>query len=839
MPPLPPGMATDAAMPIEHLKVPVERLAPVCDPSSLGFETTAEVEPLEGTIGQERAISALEMGLEIDAPGFNVFVSGAPGTGRSSALRSYLDRIAPGRPNPPDWGYVHNFQEPTQPVPISLPCGMMRELRDDMDQLIETCRARLPNAFESDDYTRRVEEVMVEIQQKRQSIDEELELQARVRGFAISSTQVGITPVPLHPEGHPLTQDEFGQLTDSERDRLRTAAEDVQRHVTQSMSEFRRIDKEANERRLQVDAELVRFTLTPIIDDLQEKYADHSHIVTYLDDVEADMVHNTQAFKPVSGSTQSSPLPVGEGTLLGADDQSAQGIESFLARYRVNDLIDNTLCNGAPVEFEQNPSYYNLFGRIDYRAMAGMMITDHTMIRPGAIHRANGGYLVIQARDLLRSSLAWDTLKRVLWSGEIRIENIGEQDTPLPTTSMRPQPIPVSAKVVLVGTPGILSVLRRSDEDFRRYFKVTAEFDRTMDRTLENLSRYASFVASEVAQNGLRPFDSSAVAAVLDHSSRMVGNQAKLTTRFMSMADVLTEADYWAGKSGCDTVDLGHVEKALQQREYRASLTDERMRESIENDTIRIDTRGEVVGQLNGLAVYYLGDHSFGRPSRVSARVSVGNGRVINIDRETRMSGRIHNKGFLILNGYLQGKYGQSRRLSMSASITFEQSYSQIEGDSASSTELYALLSALSGLPIRQGIAVTGSVNQVGEVQAIGGATPKIEGFYKICEARGLTGDQGVMIPKDNVRNLVLNAEVVKAVRDRKFHIYAVSTIDEGIEVLTGVEAGELGDDGEYPDGTVHSLVEQRLSEMSRRDRRRDREPSGSDSSDHGNEHDH
>ena len=458
-------------MSTEHLKVPVEHLAPFCDPSTLGFKTTAEVDPLQGTIGQERAISALEMGLEIEAPGFNVFVSGTPGTGRSSALRSYLDRIAPSRPNPPDWGYVHNFQEPTQPVPISLPCGMMRELRDDMDQLIETCRARLPNAFESDDYTRRVEEVMVEIQQRRQSVNEDLEFQARARGFTVSTTQVGITPVPLHPDGRPLTQEEFGQLSGDERDRLRTAADEVQRYVSQATSEFRRIDKEANERRLEVDGDLVRFTLTPIIDELQEKYADHSHVVTYLDDVEDDMVHNAQVFKPVANDSPPT------------DDSSAQGKENFFARYRVNDLIDNTLCNGAPVEFEQNPSYYNLFGRIDYRAVAGMMTTDHTMIRPGAIHRANGGYLVIQARDLLKSGLAWDTLKRVLWSEEIRVENIGEQDTPLPTTSMRPQPIPVSAKVVLVGTPGILSALRSSDEDFRRYFKVTAEFDRTMERT--------------------------------------------------------------------------------------------------------------------------------------------------------------------------------------------------------------------------------------------------------------------------------------------------------------------------------------------------------------------
>ena len=819
-------------MSIEHLKVPMERLAPFCDPDTLGFKTTAEVELLEGTIGQERAISALGMGLEIDAAGFNVFVSGALGTGRSSALRSYLDRIAPGRPNPPDWGYVHNFQEPTQPSPISLPCGMMRVLRDDMEQLIETCRARIPNAFESDDYTHRVEDAMADVQRQRQAINAELESEARSRGFAVSSTQVGITPVPLHPEGRPLSQDEFGQLPEAERDRLRVAVEELQHSIVHTMSEYRRIDKEANERRLQVDAELVRFTLTPIIDELQEKYADHSHVVGYLDDVEADMVVNTQVFKPVSDEASA------------GQSASERPGDGFFARYGVNDLIDNTLCNGAPVEFEQNPSYYNLFGRIDYRAAAGVMTTDHTMIRPGAIHRANGGYLVIQARDLLESVLSWDTLKRVLRNAEIRVENIGEQNTPLPTTSMRPQPIPVSAKIVLVGTPGILSVLRRSDEDFRRYFKVTAEFDTTMERSPESVSYYAAFIASEAANNGLRPMHNTAVAAVVDYSSRLAEDQTKLTTRLRNVSDVLTEADYWAGKSGVDTVTSQHVEQALRQRDYRASLTEDKLRESIKKDTIRIDTDGCVVGQLNGLAVYSLGDHNFGRPSRITARVSVGNGRVVNIDRETRMSGRIHNKGFLILNGYLQGKYGRNRRLSMSASITFEQSYSQIEGDSASSTELYALLSALSGLPIKQGIAVTGSVNQAGEVQAIGGATYKIEGFYKVCEARGLTGGQGVMIPRDNVRNLVLDREVTDAVAAGEFHIYAVSSIDEGIEVLTGVGAGETDEDGKYPDGTVHSLVERRLREMSRSERRdrqrqRDRDSSESDSGDQADESNH
>ena len=804
-------------MSIDHLKIPVDRLAPACDPDSLGFETTAEIEPLSGTIGQDRAVSALELGLEIEAPGFNIFVSGVPGTGRNPTLRSHLEEIASRRPNPRDWGYVYNFQEPTQPTPMDVPCGMLRGLVRDMVQLVHTCRTQIPAAFGSDDYTHRVEEVMGDIQKERMGIGEEIESQARSKGFAISSTQVEMTPVPLHPQGHPLTQEEFGQLTEAERDQLRETAEELQHAIVHVMSDYQKLNKQAEERTLEMDVELVRFTLKPIIDDLQEKYSTHANIVTYLDEVEADMVAHTHVFKPPEGQPQIRTGGLPE--------------EDFFARYEVNDLIDNTFCSGAPVEFEQNPTYYNLFGRIDYRARMGALSTDHTLIKPGAIHRANGGYLVVQAKDLLASALSWDTLKRVLRSGEVRVENIGEQYTPVPTTSMRPLPIPVSAKVILVGGPSILRVLQSADEDFRRYFKVTAEFDTAMERTPENISRCAEFVASEVRQNNLRPVDNTGVAAVVDYSSRLVEDQTKLTARLRNVSDILIEADYWAGKSGAETVARNHVRTALEQREYRAGLTEERLQESIEKDTIRIATSGAVVGQLNGLAVYSLGEHSFGKPSRITARVSVGSGRVVNIDRETRLSGRIHNKGFLILNGYLQGKYGQDGPLSMSASLTFEQTYTEIDGDSASSAELYALLSELSGLPIYQGIAVTGSVNQAGEVQAIGGSTYKIEGFFEVCKARGLTGSQGVMVPKDNIPNLTLRPEVVDAVSDGQFHVYAVSTIDEGIEVLTGTEAGQPGEDGEYPEGSVHFLVEERLQEMSRRSRQAGRPPRDSESS--------
>ena len=817
-------------MSIDDLRVPVEKLAPRCDPVGLGFETTTEVAPLEGTIGQERAISALEMGLDIEVPGFNLFVSGMPGSGRNTALRSYLDRIAATKANPPDWGYVYNFQDPARPAPICLPCGMMRALTRDMDQLIETCRAEIPAAFESDDYAHRVEEVVSRVGQRRQQVTEQLEAEARRRGYTISVTQVGMTPVPLHAEGRPLTQEEYGSLPQQAQEQLQTRAEELGRAVQRATGELRRLSKQADELRREVDAELVRFTLKPIIDELQEKYSKYHEIVNYLDEVEADMVTHTAVFK----SNENSEEPQ-----HGAEMRHRS--EDFLTRYRVNDLVDNALCNGAPVVLEQSPTYYNLFGRIDYRARMGALTTDHTMINAGAIHRANAGYLVLQARDLLASPLAWDTLKRVLRSGEIRIENIGEQNTPVPTTSMRPLPIPVNAKVVLVGGPGVLRGLQRVDEDFRRYFKITADFDSVMERTPQNISKYAAFVAAQVENGGYREFDSTAVATVVDYSSRLVEDQEKLTTQFMHVSDVLAEADYWAGRSDARHVTAEHVQRAIDQRSYRAGLTEDRLLEMIERDTIHIATEGEAVGQVNGLAVYTVGDHSFGRPNRITARVSVGGGRVLNIDRETRMSGRIHNKGFMILNGYLQGKYGQDRPLAMSASLTFEQSYTEIDGDSASSTELYALLSELSGVPISQGIAVTGSVNQVGEVQAIGGATHKIEGFFEVCRARGLTGRQGVMIPSDNIHNLVLNRDVTSAVRNGDFQIYAVGSIDEGIEVLTGVPAGDQEADGAYAEETVHFRVVRRLEEMSRkslrtRDRSREQESSEPESDESGDE---
>ena len=791
-------------MSIQQLKVPIEQLTSRCDPDDLGFETSEEVEPLDGTIGQERAISALELGLDIDEPGFNLFISGLPGTGRTTALRSFVERIALKKPVPPDWGYVFNFQDPSQPVALSLPCGMMRLLKIDMEELVESSRREMPGAFESEDYTQRMEEAMAGVQSRRQEMTSQMEEAAQEAGFALRQSSTGVSPVPIQ-DGVPMSPEDYAALPEKERESLRERAEELQGALNRSLGEMRRLGKEASAQAREVDKDIVRFILSPMVSELRAKYTEFPSVVSYLDEVETDMVEQVDVFKPGEQSPPPTPVPGG----------SSQ--DEVFIRYCVNDLVDNTVCIGAPVIFEYSPTYYNLFGRVDYQARVGTLTTNLTMIKSGAIHMANGGYLIVQARDLLTSPYSWDTLKRMLRSKEIGIENMGEQYSPLPSATLRPQPIPVNAKVIMVGTPDVLHILQGTDEDFRRYFKVSADFDTLMDRTSENMEKYAQFVAARCRDGKFRPFHKTAVARVVDYSSRLVEDQRKLTTQFMNVSDMLTEADYWAGVEGRDVVMGEDVTKAIDQRRYRASLTEDRLRELIEDGTIHIGTEGRVVGQVNGLAVLAVGDYSFGKPSRITARVSLGRGQVINVERETQMSGKIHDKGFMILTGYLRGKHGYNKPLSLNASIGFEQTYSEIDGDSASSTELYALLSVLSGLPIAQGIAVTGSVNQAGDVQAIGGATHKIEGFFEVCKARGLTGDQGVIVPRDNLQNLLLNDEVVEAVGSGKFHIYGVSTIDEGIEVLTGVPAGEPREDGSYPEDTVHHRVERRLSEMAQK----------------------
>ena len=812
-------------MDIDSLKVPPERLTSYCDPDSLGFETTEEIEPLEGTVGQDRAVSAFNFGLSIDAPEYNIYVVGFPGTGRTTTLSNFLKQAAKGRPVPDDWCYVHNFREPLQPVALRLPAGMGHLFTRDIEELLRSCMREIPQAFESEDYRVRVEEAMKEFQQQREAITQGIESKAKEMGFMVQPSTGGIVTAPVKDDGTPIDREEYNQLPEEERNALREKSEELQQIINQQLIELRSVERQAIRRRTQVD----RYVALGVIDhsfrELRQTYGAFHGVVSYLEDMRQDIAEHVDDFR-----AQQEQQPQ-EQTREAALAREAAESDRFLS-YNVNVLVDNSNTKGAPVIFEYSPTYYNLFGRVEYRPRFGTASTDLSMIRPGAIHLANGGYLAVQAKDLLANPLVWETLKRVIRSGEARIENLAEQFSPIPTSTLHPQPIPVQTKIVLMGTPLLFSLLQRADEDFRKFFKVKADFDLSMERTPENTRFYASFVCNRCRDSGVRPFHKTAVAKLVDYASRLVEHQERLTSRFIDIADLITEADHWAKQDGKSPVVMGHhIVKASQERIYRSNLPEERLQRFINDGTIMIDTEGAVVGQINGMSVLNLGDYAFGRPVRITARSSLGRGNVANIDREAQMTGRLHNKGFLILTGYLMGKYGHDSPLNFHSTIGFEQTYDEVEGDSASSAELYALLSSLSNIPISQGIAVTGSVNQLGEIQAIGGATYKVEGFFDVCQAKGLTGNPGVVIPKDNIRNLVLREDVVQAVRDGKFTVYAVETVEQGIEVLTGVPAGDPDDKGSYPEGTLNHAIGKNLEHLAaraketagRRDEERDR----------------
>lgn len=787
----------------DHL-VPADELYRRCDPDSLGFETTAEVSTLDGTVGQDRALQSLEFGLDIAADGYNLFVAGPIGTGRMSTLRAVVHRIAEGRPHPPDWCYVHNFREHRQPSVLSLPPGRGQALARDMAAFVEAARREIPGHFDSDAYTERREELTRALQTQRDQAFSAVDQEARQRGFTINTTPMGIATVPIKEDGQPMSRDEFNQLPEDKRKELQSRGEELQSLISQAMLQTRRLEKEAQAQLLELDKAVALFAVTPLLDELRQEYIDIPKAIEYLEQVQDDIIEHLDMFRATE--QEAGPFPM-----------LRPSPEDFFSRYQVNVIVAQQQDRGAPVVIEENPTYYNLFGRVDYRSQLGAVSTDHTMIKAGAFHRANGGYLILQALDVLGAPLLWDALKRTLRCREARIENLGEQYSAIPVATLNPEPIPLDVKVVLVGGPWIYYTLQRADEDFRKLFRVKADFSVDMDRSDDCIGLYARFISSRAHDEGLRPFHKTAVARVVEFGSRLSEHQGKLSTRFIEIADLLTEADFWAAKEDAETVLAEHVQRAIDEKTYRSNLLEERIRELIAEGTITIDTTAAEVGQVNGIAVLDLGGYRFGRPSRITARVSLGRGQVVNIEREIQLSGKIHSKGFAILNGYIHGRYAQERPLSLSATIGFEQTYDEIDGDSASSAELYVLLSALAEVPLRQGIAVTGSVDQWGEVQPVGGTNEKIEGFFAVCKAKGLTGDQGVVIPKGNVHHLMLHHEVVDAVRDGTFHIWAVSTIDEGIEVLTGMPAGAADGRGRYPAGTMNRRVTDALARMARR----------------------
>src|SRR5499426_3655875 len=794
----------------EDLRVPPERLRWYCDPAELPFETTERLQPQDGAIGQERGIAALEFGLEMESPGFNLFVAGPPGTGRMTAARTYAERRAAKRPVPDDWLYVYNFERPDHPLSLRLPAGAGAQFRDDMAELVKAVREQARRAFESREYRNLREEIHRKLEERRRHIIEGLSQRARKRGFA----------VPLAPDAgdRPMSSEEVELLPEEERARLRERGEEFSPAIGEILDQIRRLEREAHEVIVEQDREVARNAIAPLVHDCQNKYREQPRVVDYLNWVQEDLIAHTEAIRAEVGDEEEA----GE-----KPQQSNVSLESIVTefdhepiwdRYAVNVLVESEPeAAGAPVVFEPNPTYYNLLGRIEYRALFGAMITDFRMIKAGALHRANGGFLLLNAIDVLSNPFAWDALKRQLRTGQIRIENIGEQFTPAPMATLQPEPIPLKLKTLMIGPPLCYYLLYFLDEDFPKLFRVRADFDTEMARTDEHLARYAAFVRSHVQELGLLHFHRDAVAKVAEYGARLTEHQGKLSARPRKVSDLVAEASYWASVDRQPYVRARHVARAMSERIYRSNLIEEKIRELITEGTIFIDTTGAREGQVNGLSVLDIGDYSFGRPVRITAQTSLGTEGVINIERETRLSGRVHNKGFLILTSFLSTRYAQDKPLALAARIAFEQTYDEVEGDSASIAELYSLLSSLAGLPLRQDLAVTGSVSQLGMIQPVGGVNEKIEGFFEVCKVRGLSGEQGVVIPAASVKNLMLREEVVDEVRRGRFHIWAVRTVDEGIEILTGAPAGERRADGTWEPGTVNARVDQRVRDYAQR----------------------
>ena len=804
----------------EDRRVPPERLRWFCDPAELPFETTERIEPQDGAIGQERGVAALEFGLEMESPGFNLFVAGPSGTGRTTAARTYAERRAAKRPVPDDWLYVYNFEHPDHPLSLRLPAGAGARFRDDMAELIKAVREQARRTFESREYRNMREEIHRKLEEQRRRLIDGLSQRAKDRGFAVSFTAMGAVIVPLSPDlDRPMTSEEVERLPKKERERLRERGEELSPDISETLDQIRRLEREAHGAIAEQDARVARNAIDPLIRECQDKYREQPRIVEYLNWVQEDLVAHTEAIRAEIGEEEDDEEEPRQRSSVSLETIMAEfDHESIWDRYAVNVLVENRPGTaGAPVVFEPNPTYYNLLGRIEYRALFGAMVTDFRMIKAGALHQANGGFLLLNTIDVFSNPFAWDALKRQLRTGQIRIENIGEQFTPAPMATLHPEPIPLNLKVLLIGPPLIYYLLYFLDEDFSNLFRVRADFDTEMARTAEHLGRYAAFVHSQVQELGLLHFHRDAVAKVAEYGARLTEHQGKLSARLRKVSDLVAEASYWASVDRQPYVRARHVDRAMKERIYRSNLIEEKIRELIAEGTIFIDTTGAREGQVNGLSVLDIGDYSFGRPVRITAQTSMGTEGVINLERETRLSGRIHSKGFLTLTSFLSTRYAQDKPLALVARIAFEQTYDEVEGDSASSAELYSLLSSLAGLPLRQDLAVTGSINQLGQIQPIGGVNEKIEGFFEVCRARGLSGEQGVIIPAASVKNLMLREDVIDAVRQGQFHIWAVRTIDEGIEILTGEPAGERRPDGTWEPETVNARVDQRLRDYARR----------------------
>jgi len=793
-------------------KISSENLYKVCDTDQFDFNTTEEISDKKPFIGQERLSSSLEFGVDIDKEGYNIFALGPNETNKLSHIQQYLEEKVNHKKSPPDICYVNNFDDRHKPEKLLIEAGMGTELKKEMEQLTEDLIPTLRSAFESEEYQNRKQALQSNVQEKQDQTFEELQKKAQEKGLALIRTPAGFSFAPMK-DGDLMDESDLQDLSEEERERLQEETKKLQKELQKIIQRMPSNKRKIREQQKELDKEIATYAIKELFNKVREKFSEEEKVQNFLDNVEVDIVENVQKIMSSQGQQgQGNPLM----QMMGGGQQMQQSGDAsqnpILDRYKVNVLVDHSETEGVPVIYEDNPSYKNLIGRVEYQSRMGALTTNFNLIKPGAFHKANGGYLILDVRRVLLEPFAWESLKRVLKSGELKIESLGESYSLISTVSLEPEPIDMNVKVVLLGERILYYLLCELEPDFSSLFKVEADFEDEIDRSDENQTLYAKLLAGLIKKYELLHFNKSAVGRVVEQSARLAGDNEKLSTKTDEIKDLLVESSHWAEVNNHDVVELEDVQKAIDQKIYRSARLRDKVQESINRDYIFIDTEGTNVGQVNGLAVTGIGNLMFGRPNRITARVQLGKGEIIDIEREVEMSGPIHSKGVLILKGFLGERYAVNNPLSLSASIVFEQSYSNIDGDSASSAELYALLSAIGNIPIKQSFSVTGSVNQHGKIQPIGGVNEKIEGYFDICKERGLTGEQGVLIPKANEKNLMLKSEVIEAVKADKFQIHSVETVDQGMELLTGIEMGEPDEEGNYPEETINYKVTQQLN---------------------------
>lgn len=786
---------------MEQYRLATQELTWRCDPAQFEFSSTEELKCPDETIGQDRALTAIEFGLSIDSSGFNVFILGDPGTGRSSTIKRILERRAPDEPVPDDWCYVHDFRDGDRPSWIRLPAGLGKALQTDMAELIGHFGEAIPKVFESKEYEQAKNAIASESQEKNKKLVQALEERVNADGFLLQRTVGGLVLVPVR-NGEPLSQQEFAELSEEERNTYESKGSALQLLLNDTLRQIVELEKEMRAATLEMEKKLLDNALAHLFEDLVKTYQGHERVLAHFENTRQDLLGRVEEFRPGGGPQIA--LPGG---------RMARQEPSF-ERYQINLLVDNSELKGAPIIYESNPTYFDLFGRIEHIIQMGNATTNFTMIKSGALHRANGGYLILDCREVLINLFSYEALKRCLRNQVIKIEDMTEQYRLIATVALKPEPIPLQCKVILIGIPLFYYLLYQLDHDFRKLFKVKADFNGMMKNTWENVHQYAQFVATQCRKEELLPFAPEGVARVVEHAARLIEDKKRLSCRFIDLTDLIREASFYARQQDAALVNADHVALAVEAKVYRSNKIEDLIQENIEEGRILVDTDGAVVGQVNGLSVYLMGDYSFGKPSRITARTFLGKGGVINIEREAKLSGPIYDKAMMILGGLMGDRFAQDKPLTLSASICFEQSYGGVEGDSASAAEFFAIMSSLADKPLQQGIAVTGSINQRGQLQPIGGVNEKIEGFFAVCKAQGLTGRQGVIIPVQNVQNLMLKQEIIDAVEQGRFSIWAVSHVDEGLEILTGMPTGQRLDDGSWPEGSVNDLVNKRLLRM-------------------------